>query len=131
MRWALAINDPQAWMGGRSDLFAEALSLIEQNDGSFKHYLDRYKYAERFPEHPVTYYREQAETFLFALNARLSKQTHLMGNHLSLPDVAIFPFVRQFAHVDRDWFYDSHYHYLKSWLEDFLQSAMFISAMRK
>jgi glutathione S-transferase len=59
MRWALAIRDPQEWMGGSDGLPDEALELIRRNDGSFKHDLDRYKYADRFPQHSARYYREQ------------------------------------------------------------------------
>jgi glutathione S-transferase len=128
MRWALAINDPQAWMEGQP---AETLHLIEQNDGPFKQELDRYKYADRFPQHSRVYYRQQAEVFLAALNTRLAGQAHLLGDRIKLVDVALFPFVRQFAHVDRDWFYASQYRHLVRWLDGFLQSPLFIAVMRK
>jgi glutathione S-transferase len=128
MRWALSINDPQGWMDSEP---AETLHLIEQNDGSFKQDLDRYKYPDRFPEQSAVYYRKQAETFLTALNTRLAGHSYLMRNRLSLVDVALFPFVRQFAHVDRDWFYASPYRHLIGWLDEFLQSPLFIAVMRK
>jgi glutathione S-transferase len=131
MRWALAINDPQAWMGESGELPAEALHLIEQNDGSFKQDLDRYKYADRFPELSAVHHREQAETFLAALNTRLAGRAYLTHDRISLVDVALFPFVRQFAHVDRDWFYASQYRHLIKWVDEFLQSSLFISVMRK
>ena len=128
MRWALAINDPQAWMDCEP---AEALHLIERNDGSFKQDLDRYKYADRFPEHSAIHYRDQAETFLTVLNTRLTGQAYLMRDRISLVDVALFPFVRQFAHADRIWFYASPYRHLIRWLDEFLQSPLFISVMGK
>jgi glutathione S-transferase len=131
MQWALAINDPQGWMTGGAELSVEALTLIHQNDGPFKRYLDRYKYAERFPEHPAVYYREQAEVFLSELDTRLGKQTYLMGDRPGVSDAAIFPFVRQFAHVDREWFYASRYERLRTWLDGWLQSSLFESVMRK
>jgi len=130
MRWALAINDPQAWLDGNRELPAEARPIIEQNDGSFKQALDRYKYAARFPERSAVYYREQAETFLAALNSRLGRHAYLMRDRISFLDVALFPFVRQFAHVDRDWFYASQYSHLIRWLDDFLRSPLFIAVMR-
>jgi glutathione S-transferase len=105
--------------------------LIEQNDGPFKQDLDRYKYAGRYPEHSAVHYREQAETFIAALDTRLAGQAYLTRDRISLVDVALFPFVRQFAHVDRDWFYASQYRHLVRWLDGFLQSPLFIAVMRK
>ncbi|SFP45950.1 Glutathione S-transferase [Nitrosomonas cryotolerans] len=131
MQWALSIHDPESWMDKSGGLSAEAKSLIDQNDGSFKYFLDRYKYADRFPENSVSYYREQAERFLMALNTRLSQHCYLIGNHPTLPDMAIFPFVRQFAHVDHGWFYASNYNYLINWLDALLESTLFNTVMQK
>lgn len=131
MKWALAINDPQQWMEGRSELSAEAAALIEQNDGSFKQDLDRYKYAERFPEFPAAHYREQGGLFLSALSDRLAQHAYLMRDQLSFADMAIFPFVRQFAHVDKEWFYTNADKHLIRWLDRLLASALFISVMEK
>jgi len=135
MQWALAINDPQEWMNGRSALSAEAAALIEQNDGTFKQSLNRYKYPERFPEFPAVHYREQGGLFLSALNDRLAQHAYLMSDRLGFADVAIFPFVRQFAHVDKEWFYASAnmqlMPHLIRWLDTLLESDLFISVMEK
>ena len=131
MKWALAINDPQQWMDGRNDVSTEAALLIEQNDGTFKQNLDRYKYAGRFPEFPVEYYREQGGLFLSALNDRLASHHCLTSDRPGLADMAIFPFVRQFAHVDNEWFYSSANTHLIRWLDGLLASALFISVMEK
>lgn len=128
MGWALNIHDPQNWL---ADFNAEAQALIELNDGTFKQDLDRYKYADRHPEHPPEYHRERAEKFLLTLDNRLADQPYLMGNRLSFADAAIVPFVRQCAHVDRDWFYASRYTHLIKWLDGLLQSPMFITVMKK
>jgi glutathione S-transferase len=127
MRWALTINDPQSWL----NLSAESRGLIAQNDSSFKQNLDQYKYADRYPEHSAEYYREQAEAFLLLLDNRLAKQNYLMGDKPDMTDMAILPFVRQFAHVDKAWFYASRYIYLIKWLDGLLQSDLFISVMKK
>jgi len=59
MRWALAQHDPNDWY---SEPYIPAIeSLITQNDESFKPWLDRYKYADRYPEQSETYYRNQCE----------------------------------------------------------------------
>lgn len=131
MHWALSINDPERWLDRTTETSAEAMALIRQNDGSFKSALDLYKYAVRFPEHSEEYYRERAETFLMDLNARLSKDGYLMGNRFTLPDMAIFPFIRQFSNVNQDWFYASKYHHLIHWLDRLMESELFQSIMQK
>ena len=131
MQWALAINDPEDWLDNEDGPSAETLVLINQNDGPFKVSLDRYKYAVRFPEHPAATYREQAEIFLAELNFRINKQGYLMRNRPGLADMAIFPFIRQFANVDNDWFYHSKYHDLIKWLDTLLASPLFNAVMQK
>ena len=131
MQWALAIHDPEKWLGDGDGPSAETLALICQNDGPFKAALDRYKYAVRFPEHPAETYREQAADFLSELNSRISAQGYLVRNRPDLADFAIFPFIRQFANVDKHWFYQSKYQHLNKWLGTFLTSALFSAVMQK
>lgn len=131
MHWALSINDPEHWLNRTTEASAEAMALIRRNDGSFKSALDLYKYAVRFPEHSEEYYRKQAETFLVDLNDRLSKDGYLMGDRFTLPDMAIFPFIRQFSNVNQDWFYASKYHHLIHWLDRLMESELFQSVMQK
>lgn len=131
MQWALSINDPGHWLDESGSLSDEAREWIDRNDGLFKEALDNYKYAVRYPEHSEQYYREQAEFFLTELNTQLSKTDYLMGNRLTVPDIAIFPFIRQFANVDKDWFYASRYTYLIQWLDKRLSSDIFIGVMAK
>jgi glutathione S-transferase len=109
---------------------SEIDALITTNDGEFKWALDRYKYADRFEESEV-FYREKGETFLTQLNQRLSQHTCLFSDEVSLADLAIFPFVRQFAHVDKNWFENSEYAHLKKWLDHWLATSLFINSMNK
>ena len=125
MHWALARHDPDNWLQPAS------AALIEANDNSFKVLLDRYKYAIRYPEHPMEYYRAQGAGFLQGLEDLLTRTPYLAGHALSLADVALAPFVRQFAHVDREWFEQSPFPHLKAWLERFLLSELFVSVMVK
>lgn len=127
MRWALTQNDPDNWQAVSADAYA----LIEWNDGDFKFYLDRYKYAERFPEFSKQHYRQQAALFLAELEQRLTSADYLCGKHLSMPDAAIFPFIRQFAAVDDTWFRSSGYPALNRWLAALLNSALFTEVMIK
>jgi glutathione S-transferase len=131
MCWALSQNDPQHWLRTDTDKTAQLFRLIETNDNEFKYYLDRYKYADRYPEYSALHYRTEGERFLSLLNAHLAEHTYLLDERVSLADMAILPFIRQFAHVDRDWFYASSYRQLIRWLTDLLNSALFSAVMQK
>ena len=131
MQWALSINDPEQWLESDLEKSNAVMSLIKQNDESFKPALDLYKYAVRFPEHSEAYYREQAEPFLADLNARLSKDGYLMSGRYTLADMAIFPFIRQFCNVNPDWFYASSYLHLTAWLDRLISSQLFQDVMQK
>ncbi|UVE48328.1 glutathione S-transferase [Pseudomonas chlororaphis] len=132
MRWALARHDPQDWLlkdDGPAQQRIEA--LIAENDQVFKLHLNRYKYAERYPEQPMEYYRSQGEVFLRQLDELLSQRDYLLADHPSLADMALAPFVRQFAHVDREWFAQTPYRNLQRWLQRFLESELFTQVMAK
>ena len=126
MRWALRHHDPEKWLRFGND--AEA--LIKRNDGDFKYFLDRYKYADRYPDFSQDYYRQQAEVFLAELEARLVNSKYLCGHSLSIADVAIFPFIRQYAGVDRDGFERSVFQALTKWLDTLLSLELFRVAMK-
>ena len=128
MQWALAQNDPQDWLLQGDPA---VLALIAENDQGFKHHLNRYKYAERYPEQPMEHYRAEGEVFLQKLEGLLAEQDYLLASHLTLADAALAPFVRQFAHVDRVWFAGTSYKRLQVWLERLLESPLFIAVMAK
>lgn len=129
MRWALARNDPECWW---NESLAEQIDkLVRENDVEFKPWLDRYKYAVGYPEFSAEYYRAQGEQFLQVLEGHLEQHTYLLRDELCFADVAIFPFVRQFAFVDMDWFDSTPYPYLQSWLETLLASELFLGVMTK
>ena len=127
MLWALQQSDPKNWLQHKE----EAFTLIEENDNTFKPWLDRYKYADRFPKQTQTFYRIRGELFLHQLENNLSQFTFLVGNQPTLADFAIFPFVRQFAFVDKAWFDQSAYLKLQKWLNSHLESSLFEKTMVK
>ena len=132
MRWALAQNDPDDWMlAGDSFAALWMEKLIEGNDQIFKSALNRYKYAERYPEQPMEAYRAEGALFLQKLDELLQGRDYLLAGHPSLADIALLPFVRQFAHVDREWFAQTPYVRLQVWLQRFLESDLFTSIMKK
>lgn len=129
MTWALGQQDPQGLLDAK--VLPQANALIEQNDNEFKHWLDRYKYADRHPDMTQIEYRQRGEAFLQVLEELLAKNTFLLGDHATIADIGIMPFVRQFAHVDRDAFYRLPYPNLQLWLQHWLQHACFLQAMTK
>lgn len=103
--------------------------FIDKNDQKFKTFLDKYKYFDRHPEHPQQHYREQCESFLRQIEQRLIHQPYLFSDQISYADIAIFPFIRQFANVDKVWFDSASYPKLKLWLERLLTSEPFKTVM--
>lgn len=128
IEWALSQHDPEGLLN--IDLL-NANTLIEQNDNQFKHSLNRYKYAERYPEFSQLEYRQQGELFLQQLENLLAKTPYLLGEKISIADIAIMPFVRQFAHVDREVFYRLPYPNLQLWLRNWLENPIFKQVMVK
>ncbi len=131
--WALSRSDPQGWLTPNK---GQMLALIARSDGPFKHHLDRYKYASRYSETAKrgdtdSGHREKACEFIAALEQRLENGPYLMGNKPSLADIAIFPFVRQFAAPDRAWWDGAPYPRTQVWLEKWLTSELFLTAMEK
>lgn len=124
MRWALGRNDPEGW------LLLDASALIVINDGPFKHHLDRYKYSERHGEDPVEH-REAGVALLRPLEARLSVNAFLCGPSRSLADIALFPFIRQFAETDRAYFDALDLPRLREWLAGHLALDLFAQAMER
>lgn len=127
MLWALNRNDPEGWL----DMPDTGHALIDTCDGPFKMALDHTKYAVRFPDREEADERAKAMVFLRDLNQRLEKTPFLMGNRRTLADMAILPFVRQFANTDRAWFDAQGLLPLTAWLDDFLASPRFRAVMTK
>ena len=127
MQWALVQSDPLGWLeGGALDS-----DWISECDGDFKHWLDRYKYAERYPEHAAEDYRQNAEAFIQKLEDQLSVSDWMGGDAANAVDVALFPFMRQFAGVDPSWWQQAPYPHVQQWLENWLNSALFSAIMAK
>jgi glutathione S-transferase len=131
MQWALQQNDPQGWLQANVEM---THALIAQNDSHFKQALDGYKYPERNLQKTQIEHRKNGEVFLQMLESKLLVSPFLLGQKPSLADVAIFPFVRQFAAVDNVWFLgvDSPpYPKLHDWLNGWVNSTLFKSVMTK
>lgn len=139
MRWALAIHDPCHYLQPGQGQHEQMEALIVANDGPFKKHLDCYKYPDRHTDDEQfteatrfsALHRAQASEILLGLNARIEQEGYLVGKTPCLADLAIAPFVRQFAQVDRAWFDAQPWAALSSWLVNFQSSALFASIMGK
>ena len=128
MKWALSQSDKNGWLNN----LAASEALIATNDGPFKKLLDQYKYPDRYPHQTITGTLNQAlEICLLPFEQRLQKSRYLLGDQMSLADVAIFPFIRQFSMVDAAWFEKSSLDHLKKWLNERIESDLFLGVMQK
>ncbi len=130
MRWALADHEKSSELD-----HPLARQIVRQNDFDFKPILDKYKYFDRYPEFSQQYYFEQAQVFLHDLEENMHSDEHqqffLGSPELSPLDLAIAPFIRQFAMVDRVRFDQLPFPKLISWLDQILASELFLSVMHK
>ncbi len=131
MLWALQRNDPEQWLTPPSGSLQGMQSLIAHFDTHFKHHLDRYKYPNRFEDADADASRTAASNDLMQLEARLQHTRYLFGERPTLADMAIAPFVRQFAHVDKSWFANEPWPKVLAWLERITASERFQRIMRK
>ncbi len=131
MHWALQRHDPGAWLMPAVGDLRQMEDCIARCDGDFKRALDIYKYPERHPGTDAFRARAQGSDFLAKLDKRLREAPYLFGAHIALADVAIAPFVRQYAAVEPAWFAAQPWSALQSWLGTWQASPLFASAMRK
>ena len=133
MAWALARNDAGAWLSPELGTLTEMDALVAECDGPFKRALDRYKYPNRYEDEGVVRDEQRALglAFLKSLDAQLVGRKHLFGDRVSYADIAIFPFIRQFANTDRTWFDELELPELQRWLAHHLDSALFQQIMPK
>jgi glutathione S-transferase len=126
--WAIAENSPQ-WLqyGG----LEQQKAYIEKFDSEFKPLLDAYKYTRPGAEHPASYYRDLAEGWLDELEQSLLTQEYLLGDLPQMQDIALMPFIRQFAFVDKQWFDEQPRPNLSRWLESWLKDNLFTYIMKK
>lgn len=133
MIWALRQSDPDGWLSPWLHQHDDVDRLIRQNDGPFKKSLDRYKYPVRYADENIDpdEQRALALDILREWEARLSREGWLFASRPTLADMAVFPFIRQFAKVDEDWFGQAGLPLLQARLEDFLHSEVFNAVMAK
>jgi len=139
MRWALAAHDPECWLADNPDTQRDIEAWVTTFETTFKPNLDAYKYGNdktAASADQKNHARQNCETILRKLDARLNANTaqpnkQLFGEHLGFADVAVFPFVRQYAAVDRERFREMQLSALTAWLDRWLESSTFLRIMDK
>jgi glutathione S-transferase len=147
MLWALQHNDPGGWLSPDTGTLADMTDLLARAEAQFKPALDRYKYPNRFGiatatnsadgstdrsvNSSATQHRDSAALWLHGVEARLAAHVGLFGMRLGLADFGLLPFVRQFAHVNPDWFAGQDWPHLQRWLANWQASALYAQIMRK
>jgi len=125
IHYAIKQNDPEGIDNVSVELKAQINELIARNDSEFVFLLRKYKYFENYPEDSQETYRKQIEEgFLKKYEQMLDGNEYLLGQK-TIADIAILPFIRQFAFVDKEWFFDSKYKNLIIWLNKTIQSSTF------
>lgn len=132
MQWALQRNDPLGLLNANK---LEVEALLDDNDFQFKKHLDRYKYPDRYSSEPTEnvgrFARDKAEAYLQSLEIRLQQHAFVLTDSLTVADIGLFPFVRQFAKVDSDWFTAAPYPALHRWLKTCMALEQFETSMQK
>jgi len=131
IRWALTQNDPDRWADWPDIVQKDIEGLINRNDVEFKTSLDKYKYPDRYPEKTQEQHRGDCENILRDLEERLEQHRFLLGERISIADVSLFPFIRQCANVDCEWFSCSDYRKLTKWLQTIENAPLYKSIMLK
>jgi len=132
MLWALHETDPHDLLHNESaNLLATMLTLIDDFDVNFKQFLEQYKCAKRYQEADLTSRREACEVYIEKLEQRLTAHNFIISDKESLVDIALLPFIRQFARVERQWYLQSPYPKVRQWLNNYLQSPVFTKVMAK
>lgn len=132
MLWSLKQSDPDNLLRStknESNELALLLAFVDVFDREFKPCIEEYKCAKRYHENNLVECRQACEVYIQDLEKRLSQHAYIWDEDESLIDLAIFPFIRQFAKVERQWYVQSPYPNVKRWLNKYLQSAMFNKVM--
>lgn len=108
-------------------LSEEESHWIARNDDEFKYHLDRYKYPNRYEGVDEIEQRTAASSYLMDLDTRLASQPPISE---ALSD-GLFPFVRQFANHNREWFDAQDWGNVLTWLHENLDSEAFQICMKK
>jgi glutathione S-transferase len=127
MSWALPEQSPWFALGSRE----EQMTMAATFDRDFKPHLDAYKYHRPEGEFSQAHHRGLAAACVDDFEQRLGEGKFLLGASPQFIDLAVIPFVRQFASVDRQWFDSQPRQRVRQWLDQWLADPLFLGVMAK
>ena len=123
-------NNPNILMDLNREQAQQTLEWIALFDGEFKHHLDRYKYYQRY-ESDAENHRACCDEILYLLDQYISSSYWIFSEELSLLDISILPFIRQFKIADEKHFFSQDYLKVIELFKKFEDSQLFKSIMHK
>jgi glutathione S-transferase len=131
MIWAYNISDKSNhYISLSKSEKNNAKELINLNDNDFKLHLDKYKYSNQKEFWQDKFYKN-CLFFINRIESNLCANKFLISNKISIADIAIFPFIRQFANVNLDRFINGEFKKTISWFEKMNEQDLFYKAMLK
>ena len=132
IHWAISNNDPYNLKLKNLEIYNKDMDLISIFDNEFKYHLDRYKYNSRYKGINKEEHKYKARDLLVNLNNSLKEKQWLNGENISISDISILPFVRQYRIADIKWFDEKlELPNINRWLDKFLNSKIFNNVMKK
>ena len=129
IHWVIS-NNPNILMNLDAEQAQQTSKLVDLFDTEFKHHLDRYKYHQRYGS-IATEHREKCDDILYLLDEEISKDGWIFSDEISLLDISILPFIRQFKIADESYFFSQNYQKVINLLKQFENSDLFESIMHK
>ncbi len=129
IQWVIS-NNPNILMHLDDEQAQQTSKLLDLFDTEFKHHLDRYKYHQRYGSN-ATIHKEQCDEILYLLDEEISEDGWIFSDEISLLDISILPFIRQFKIADESYFFSQNYQKVINLLKRFESSDLFESIMHK
>ena len=132
IHWAISNNDSYNLKLKNLEIYNKDMDLISIFDNEFKYHLDRYKYNSRYKGINKEEHKYKARDLLVNLNNSLKEKQWLNGENISISDISILPFIRQYRIADIKWFDEKlELPNINRWLDKFLNSKIFNNVMKK
>lgn len=123
-------NNPDILMDLNQEHADQTSEWIALFDGEFKHHLDRYKYHQRYGSDAENH-RACCDEILHLLDQYISSAYWIFSEELSLLDISILPFIRQFKIADEKHFFSQDYLKVIGLFKKFEDSQLLKSIMHK
>ena len=127
--WAIESPVPNVYIYNAEEELSSR-ELIQLFDSKFKYHLDRYKYSSRYGVDPLEH-REECKVILENLEVKIHPNPWIFGKQVSVLDISILPFIRQYKIANPDWFFAQDFTKVIALLNYFEKSDLFAQAMQK